>query len=327
MNSRGLIEGDYIETIDGLFFTVKGIQQRRNLVIAYLRYLPDPKGDRERDGNHYRRIYGLDETQKILETKYPRYINEITEYNLKLQSVPIKYIKRVFKPTDTLRRVLNKQRSKLEKIIARFVNVLSIRSSVSTSSFGISGSLLINLDTPISDIDLIVYGRHEGRRVYEVLARLREDLDWVQSYNAESVKEVLTSRWKNSGYDLEKLSNIEEKKVLHGRVDGIDYFIRLVNPNYVFEKSSRPLGIVELKARIINDDESIFTPCRYIIKTLDQKQEISELLSYRGKFTEQAKRGEIVKVRGSLEEADFPDVKLLRVVLGRPDDYLVPFYS
>ena len=66
MNSKGLIEGDYIETIDGLFFTVKGIQKQKELVIAYLRYIPDPNGDRERDGNRYRRVYGLDKTQKIL---------------------------------------------------------------------------------------------------------------------------------------------------------------------------------------------------------------------------------------------------------------------
>ena len=47
---QGLIEGDYVETQEGLLFTVKGIHHPEGQIIAYLRYVPDPMGTRERSG-------------------------------------------------------------------------------------------------------------------------------------------------------------------------------------------------------------------------------------------------------------------------------------
>ena len=56
----GLIEGDYVETLEGLLFAVKGLHHPEGLVIAYLRYIPDFNGDREGDSRRYRRIYDLE---------------------------------------------------------------------------------------------------------------------------------------------------------------------------------------------------------------------------------------------------------------------------
>jgi len=37
-------EGDFLETLEGLIFDVKGLLHPDARVIAYLRYLPDPHG-------------------------------------------------------------------------------------------------------------------------------------------------------------------------------------------------------------------------------------------------------------------------------------------
>ena len=51
--------------------------------------------------------------------------------------------------------------------------------------------------------------------------------------------------------------------------------------------------------------------------------QVSEAVSYRGKFTEQALAGERVEIRGTLEKVRGPDGRL-RVVLGGARDYMIP---
>jgi predicted nucleotidyltransferase len=64
-------EGFAVQTADRLVFTVKGLIHPPDRVIAYLRYLPDPQGDRERDGVRYRRVYQFEEQRRILQARYP----------------------------------------------------------------------------------------------------------------------------------------------------------------------------------------------------------------------------------------------------------------
>ena len=47
-------------------------------------------------------------------------------------------------------------------------------------------------------------------------------------------------------------------------------------------------------------------------------------MSFRGKFTEQAKEGDVVEARGTLEEVEYSDRAIYRVILGGRGDHLVP---
>jgi predicted nucleotidyltransferase len=188
----------------------------------------------------------------------------------------------------------------------------------------VSGSLLIGLHRPESDIDLNVYGAAEGMRVYEALGRLRKELDWVKPYDDATVQRVLEARWGNTDIDPEKLRDLEKAKVLHGLVNGKDYFMRLIRD---LEKDdvSRPLGAVTVRATVTDAGGSIYTPCLYHLKGAEaQGHTVTELLSYRGKFTEMAEEGETVEARGTLEAAMREGEKRYRVVLGAKGDYLVP---
>ena len=59
-------EGDLVETTDNILFDVKGLVHPSNRVVAFLRYVPDPDGDRERDGMRYRKVYALSERYALL---------------------------------------------------------------------------------------------------------------------------------------------------------------------------------------------------------------------------------------------------------------------
>ncbi len=327
---QGLIEGDYVETQEGLLFTVKGVHQPEGLTIAYLRYVPDPMGTRERSGRRYRRVYDLEETNGFLRDNYPQYINAVEDRGLTLQSISSGRITRIYKPWERLVELLADPRLGPERTISKLVSAL-IEYGVPFDGLGVSGSVLIGMDTPDSDVDLIGYGLDAGSKIYEALKRLRQEADWVSPYEAETVVDVTRSRWGDTDLDLEGLSAIEARKILHGLVDGTDYFVRLVREPEEFEEgiSSRPLGRVTLRATVKESGASIYTPCTYEIDECSYRgshdwPDPSQLVSFRGKFTEQARDGDRVEAKGTLEKVEYGDRTACRVMLGGKGDYLVP---
>jgi predicted nucleotidyltransferase len=327
MHSSRFSEGDYIRTVEGLFFAVKGGRHSNDLVLGVLRYIPDKRGERVYLGKSYHRVYDLELSTKYLKKYHPLYINYIDWLGLMLQSVPISQIAEVYKPTEHLKRILTNPGSKLEIKVARFVKALSNSSGVSLSSFGISGSLLIGLERDNSDIDLNVYGEKEGRRVYEALKELRDSEDWISAYDKDSIEQILVSRWGDTGLELDQFRRIECEKVLHGLVGNIDYFIRLLVDEK--ESTSIPVGKVTIHASITDTTLSIYTPCVYRVKDVffDDKlieYTIKKLKSYRGKFTEQVTIGQRIKAYGTLERVNSNNEICYRLILGGKGDYLIP---
>ena len=163
------------------------------------------------------------------------------------------------------------------------------------------------------------------------MAALRERGGWIRPYDSESVRGVAVNRWGDTGLGIEDLSRLESGKVLHGVVDGRDYFIRLVREPDASEEEevSRPMGAVVLRGTIVGADDSIYTPCSYDVEGCSFKGggpdvEVGRLMSFRGKFTEQASRGDVVEARGTLEEVVSEGHTYHRVMLGRRGDYLFP---
>jgi len=321
------VEGDYLETYEGLLFTVKGLKHPEGLVIAYLRYIPDSNGNRVRGGRHYSRVYSIKKTTEYLSEKYPKYLNHIDSIGLVLQSVPCKDILRIYKPREYLKKIIDEPKTLLEEDYFRFVSELSNRSGVSLSHFGVSGSPLIGMDTTSSDIDLNVYGEDEGKSVYIALDDMRNDLDWVSPYNPDTITPILESRWGSTGLNINYFREIEGKKLLHGTVSGRDYFIRLLKPNES-DETSKPIGSVKVRG-FIEKTDSIFTPCSYQIRLKEYivpavGPNVSELVSFRGRFTEQVEVGSFVEVYGTLEEVTIERAPSYRIILGGPSDYLLP---
>lgn len=298
------------------------------MVIAYLRYLPDPDGDRIRGGVHYRRVANLKETTTMLRKFYPQYLNYVPDLGLTLQTIPQNSIDKVYKPQERLKEIVKSPKDVLEEIYSKFVEALSLESGVPVSNFGVAGSSLIGLSRETSDVDIIVYGRNQGSQTYQALKRLRIAGSWIEPYTTISVVNVLNQRWGETSVELSRLKEIEVKKVLHGRVSGRDYFIRLLR-EYDDNFSSHPVEEVVFRGKISDSSCSIFTPVTYRVGDVEwisaqRTIKTIELLSYRGKFTEQVLQGEYVEAHGMLEEIGDPEGPRFRVVLGSDSDYLIP---
>lgn len=320
----GFNEGDYIQTTDGLFFAVKGSRHPEGLVVGILRYLPDPHGDRVLDGMKYTRVYDIISTTDYLRKNHPEYVNYIPWLGIELQSVPASKISRYYEPRERLNGILANPESEVERVLADFVNAISKTSGISTDSFGVSGSLLIGLQTEGSDIDINVYGQDEARRAYDALVEIRETLDWVKPLKGELFDTVLRSRWGDTGLSLDLFSRIESSKVLHGLVHRREYFVRLLIVDD--DSVSKPIKRATIKAKVIDASKSIFNPCIYGVAQVSsdtENLEVTELKSYRGKFTEQAHEGEIVEARGTLEKVHREGGVYYRLILGDSGDYLL----
>ncbi len=320
----GYNEGDYIQTTDGLFFAVKGSRHPEGLIVGILRYLPDPDGNRVLDGVKYKRVYDIGFTTDYLRENHPEYVNYIPRLGIELQSVPASKITRYYEPRKRLNIILSNPETEVERVLADFVHALSGKSIVSAANFGVTGSLLIGLQTEGSDIDINVYGQDESRRVYNSLIELRETLDWVKPLEGDLFDSVLKSRWGDTGLSLDLFSEIESSKVLHGTVQGREYFVRLLisDDDYV----SEPVNRASIRARVVDASKSIFNPCTYEVTQVsgDSEHIVTELKSYRGKFAEQVHEGELVEARGTLEKVQGKDGVYYRLMLGGSGDYLLP---
>ena len=330
-------EGDLIETYDNLIFDVKGLIHPPNRFIAYVRYIQDPKGDRQRKNILYKKVYPLSEREKLLENKYSQYLYYDPIFGERLEGVPIKCISTLYQPSKKVSELLkNPTSDKVEKKAIKFVQYLHDTSKVPMKKLGLSGSILLGLYTKKSDIDLIVYGRKNCLAMHETLKQLmKEEKSNVSSYNLNDLKRLYNFRSRDTHMPLEDFLRIERRKSLQGKYENKDFFIRfLIDWDEVNEKYGDrryvPMGNARIKAKIVDASNSIFTPCSYQISNSEilegkKSQLIKEIVSFRGRFCEQAVEGETIIAQGKVEKTIEKDKKQhLRLILGaKVSDYML----
>ncbi len=326
-------EGDFVETREGLIFHVKGVSHPSDGVIAFLRYVPSNSGNRKKDGKTYRKIYPVEERFEYLEENFPKYVHYSERVQKKIQKVSSEDIEKVFKPEEKLEELRKKSNlSRIEKDVVKFVNKL-IKSGIVPESVGITGSVLVGLHQKESDIDLIGYGEKQGKKIYSALKDLKKQKNPIQSYNEENAKKIAKFRWGKTKIPLKIFADLERKKILHGMFKNRDFFFRLVKNYEDIEGNYKdfsffPKGKAKIKGTIETDNDSIFTPNQYQLKNIEtENREITNIkkaTSYRGRFTEQAKEKEKIIALGRLEKVEQKNKTYNRLLLGQPDEYLLP---
>jgi hypothetical protein len=288
---RGAIEGDFIETDEGLLFDVKGFYHPQGRIIAFLRYYPTSRGGRKRGSVEYKKVYDFDERNRYLQTHFPHHLYDDPEFG-RVQAVPHRKIVSIYKPRQFLLSLADRKMIPLEKISFDFCTLLSKMSRVPLSSFGISGSLLVGLSEKSSDIDIVVYGRRSGLSVFSALQKLRKR-GIARAFSGKPLDDICKFRW---GRATDRLKIIESQKLLHGTFEGTPYFVRLLRKPR--RERFKQLGLAQLEGEIVDRNESIFTPCMYGIKS----EKAQRLFSYRGRYCEHLKIGDRFSVKARLEE-------------------------
>ncbi|MFX0074842.1 MAG: hypothetical protein ACFE96_05335 [Candidatus Hermodarchaeota archaeon] len=328
------IEGDYLETKEThLFFDIKGYHHPRDRKICFLRFFPDQNGDRIKEGKKYVKIYSLAERYIKIKESYPHYLFFSNELDLELQGVEIKEIKKIYTPREYYKALIMRDNlSVMEQNSVNLCKLLITEGSIPDEAIGISGSPMIGLNKDDSDIDLIIYGTRTSLDFQDKLKIILEASNDCRAYNLDEYKIHYNWRVGGSGIDFKSFLRSEKRKLHQGKFYGIDFFIRYIKSpedwkGTYYDYQFKNLGRIKVKAKIIDSTNSIFTPCSYKIiceKVLDSKifldninlKSLNEVSSFRGRFCEQAIKGESVYIEGKLEEVQFKNSEThLRILL------------
>jgi predicted nucleotidyltransferase len=331
-------EGDLIKTENHVIFDVKGLVHPPNKLIAFPRYIPSPQGTRGSQKDLYGKIYSLSERFNFLKQNMPNLIVHDPVFDETLCEVPIDTVKEHYEPVEKLRLLrISKTRGDLERKAVQLAEELKEAADIPWSAIGISGSVLVGLYTPKSDIDPVVYGAENCRKAYAALENLLKDGEsHFKPYNRRELQALFDFRSKDTIMSFEDFARVERRKAFQGMFDGTDYFIRFVkewsqvNEQYgdVCYKNS---GYAKITATIADDSEALFTPCTYKIENVKvvegpKLKPILEIASFRGRFCEQAKSGESVTAQGKVERVTDKRTERehYRVLIGnKPADYMI----
>jgi len=342
---RRFRDRDYVETVEGLMFTVVSNLHPRDKVIAYLKYMPSPEGRWGR-GERYRRMMpyydvpSLLDTVSFLEREYPQYVHWVDQLGIKISAVPLRFIKRHFKPEERLKEIIASPKDELEKLTAELAELISRASGVPEDVLGVTGSLLIDIHrVEFSDIDLVVYGRGNALKVREAINELVEQ-GLLERVGGAKLSELIERRVRVFHLSREEALEITRRRWNRGVYRGRDFSVHPVKLEEEVQGSFedvfyRGLGMAEVEATVVDDSDALFMPATYrvadvkVLKGPRVAEEVEEVVSYEGLYIDLVHVGERLRARGKLEEVvDVRRGSHLRLLVGGPEakgwDYVKP---
>jgi predicted nucleotidyltransferase len=280
MNPKPIRLRDFIEDCSGWLYAVSAYDNSER-VGCVLRYVPDPEGERcNPAGVRYRKLE--------FEEAYAKIAAEKPAYADRIQRVPHRDIRRVFKPEEELENSAARDH--------RIRNLLEIF-GLPPGSMGITGSFLCSLEVASSDIDLVVYGQTwftaQETLHNAILKGVVEDLDdemWRRVY-----------RKRNPETSFEEFMLHEIRKWNRG-VIGDTYFDLLYTRSYdeldrMITGPGEKDGNMTIQAVVTDASLAFDNPAVYMVR----HPEISRVLSFTHTYSGQALAGETIEARGVCE--------------------------
>lgn len=331
-------DGDTFITRDNFIFYVFGYEHPKDRVVAFLKYIPSEYEEAFNVKKLKRvwtkgklkfvraeQLYTANNYRTFLETfrkHFPSYVWRNPYLQKDIISVPKKQIKKIYAPNECLQILLKKKRrNKLEKIAVKLVMLLSKKAKVKLGDFGLHGSLALNMHKTDSDMDLLIYGAQNFRRIEKTVERLAKKgvLEYVFTKRLDMVRRY-RGRYKNTLFGFNATRKTEEIKTKYGT---LKYF---------------PIKPVKFYCDITDDREAMFRPAIYGIKSyvpIDKDSILTEnitptkVISMIGYYRNVAHKGERVRVSGLLEQVENTKTKKtnLQVIIGsatNEDEYIWP---
>ena len=272
---------DFIEDRDGWIYAVSAYDNT-DRVGCILRYVPDPSGDRVNpEGVHYRKA-AFEEAFALVEREKPSYRGRFLR-------IPVRDVRRIYKPEERLDFCAGRDRR---------VRALADLFSLPPGALGCTGSRLLGMESPGSDIDLVAY----GRAFFTARETLRDAMEagTLSGISEEIWRTVYAKRDPDIPFEVFLLH--ERRKWNRGVIGGT-YFDLLFTRSYD-ELDGGPVPEGErirrmtVEARVTDASLSFDSPAVYLV----DHDEVSRIISFTHTYCGQARPGEVVEACGVLEE-------------------------
>jgi predicted nucleotidyltransferase len=273
---------DFVEDADGWLYAVAAYDNAER-VGCVLRYVPDAAGDRVRraTGVRYRKLDFADAYRRVAEEK-PRYLDL-------LHRIPLDDVAAVHRPDVLFPEVMAR-----DPRVRRLADALGL----APGTAGCTGSLLVGLEGPGSDIDLVVYGAAFDAARARLPLAIREGR--VDDLSEALWRRVYEKRRPALSYDQFRLH--EARKWNRGEIDGTYFDLLFVRDPAAIDTRPVPKGPSLGKARI----EAVVTEAglAYDVPAVYEVEhpEVSRILSFTHTYSGQAVAGECVEAAGVLED-------------------------
>ncbi len=312
MSSRDWLprDGDTVVTQENLIFNVFGYEHPKEHVISFPKYIPlkfkDIFGIRflkriwsfnGLEMIRAEKLYTAENYQAFLKTfrmNFPDYVYFCPLRGKEIISVPLSHVKKVFIPNERLKTLIrSKSRDELQETAIELIQLISDESGVPIEDFGIHGSIALNMHSKESDIDFVIYGGRNFRRIEAAVDNLVKEK--VLSYifkNRLDIARRYKGRYRGKVFMYNAVRKLNEITTKYGE--------------YVYI----PIAPVKFRCKIKDDSEAMFRPAIYRIENytpIDDKSEIPKeitpkiVVSMIGCYRNIARKHDEIEVSGMLE--------------------------
>jgi len=322
-----LRDRDAIITEEGIIFRVYGYFHPPDAYVCDPEYAPaeifkskNPKALRARGKQVYYKFY-FDEGLRFVHIKYPKYRIFYQPLQEKLVGVNQKQIWKTRKPNEAFQQLTRKApNDPLHKALLALSNHITSRSGLPTRCFGVFGSLLHGFYHPkLSDLDLIIYGEKNLRKLREALEDIYKEKDSPLRNEFENPETLKTKKWSFVNYSPKEYLRHQKRKLIYalfednrsGRTIKTEFepvkdWSEIRN-EYSPETRILKKGWIKAVVRVTNDREAAFMPSIYQIEPVkiirgQKVNDIGRIVSYMEEFRMQIQKDERAYVEGTLEQ-------------------------
>jgi predicted nucleotidyltransferase len=310
---------DYLLDRAGVVFKVTGDAHPGSHWLGYVKYHPDPRGDRTLFGRTYRQNSVVSKAFGILADRPECFVHSpaigCVVTGVPREDVVAHYSCR--RALDTLRRCPELLEG--SKVGADLRAVIDWAVAADTADvIGVTGSFLVGAHNAHSDIDLVCY----GPRGYEAARALFAERSLIRPYEGGTLTRLYVRRAKYmSGTSFDAVVRQEARK-FQGLTAGAGAHInceplRDDGDRALGGVTAKEIGAVSVLARVTDHTEGLATPALYgiavdtvIASTIDEaaafSHRITLLRSYLGAYTGAFRRGDAVHLSGRLVHLQGP---------------------
>lgn len=279
---------DFIQTKEGLVFAVVSYQSHEGKVGCFLRYV--------RNGSVWAKIDTV-QANKLLRESYPQYLYQSPQFDATFHAVEVKDIVEHHRPEERLLHVLRRNpKDTIEQKLHQLIPIL-VRFGANLDSLGLTGSMLINQQRSISDIDLVVFGREAFGQTRQALklALLSGD---ITDLDLTLMKDNFQRRAGELSFD--EFSWHESRKFNKAAIEGTKFDLGMVclsDEIQYDDDQFQKQGTRTITTEVIDDLRAFDFPAVYLV----EDELTPEVLSFTHTYVGQAKKGELIEVSGAVE--------------------------